>query len=84
MIVKQRVKRDATISALIRAYIQRQANPDRVGCPTMETLEASLRGQLGRDAADGFYDHLSHCRECLLELKTLRDIVREETRNVGR
>jgi hypothetical protein len=67
-----------SLEALLQGYIARQANPDRVGCSTIQTLDLILRGQLGRQAAEKVYDHLPHCRECLLELRTLRDIMREE------
>jgi hypothetical protein len=59
------------MEALVQAYIQCQANPDRVGCPTVQTLEAFLHSQLKRSVEERLYDHLPHCRECLLELKTL-------------
>jgi len=72
--------REDTMAALLQANIQRQANPDRVGCPTVQSLEAFLRGQVERDAVEGICDHLPHCRECLLELKTLRDVMWEEIR----
>ena len=71
-------KRDNDVEALVQAYTPAQADPERVGCPTFEMLEAFLRGQLNRDQAEGLYEHLPHCRECLLELRTLRDIRREE------
>jgi hypothetical protein len=71
------MNRDDNIAALLQAYIQCQPNPDRIGCPTIQSLEAFLYGQIERDA-EGVYDHLPHCRECLQELKTLRDLTREE------
>lgn len=73
------VNRNGQMAALIRAYIQRQANPDRVGCPAVQTLEAFPLGQVQPDLAEWLYDHLPRCRECLLELKVLRDLVRPKT-----
>ena len=78
------MKEDDRMAALLQAYIQCLANTDRVGCPTFRRLEAFLRGRLKRDVAEEFSDHLTHCRECLLELKTLHDIVQAETGTVGR
>lgn len=64
--------------SLLQSYIQRQANPDRTGCPAVRRLEALLQNHLQPAEIDGLYHHLVHCRECLLELKTLRDVLREE------
>ena len=72
------MNREDTLIALLQATIHRQANPDRVGCPTVQSLEAFLRGQVERGVAEGICDHLPQCRECLLELKTLREITWEE------
>ena len=71
--MKRGKNRGGDLGALVAAYIQHQANPHRVGCPTLDELEAFLYGQLKQSG--WFYDHLSHCRECLLELKTLRNIM---------
>jgi len=78
------LKRNDNMAALLRAYLQRQANPDRVGCPAVQTLEAFPRGQLQRDVVEWLYDHLPHCRECLLELKVLHETMRPGTAAVGR
>ena len=77
-------KRDDDLAALVEAHMQSQANPERVGCPTLETLETFLRGKLNREVMEALYDHLPQCRECLIELKTLSHILREETRKVRR
>lgn len=77
-------KKGDDLAALVEAHMQSQANPERVGCPTLETLETFLRGKLNREVMEALYDHLPHCRECLLELKTLSDIRREKTRKAKR
>jgi hypothetical protein len=74
---------DDNLAPLLQAHIHLQANPDRVDCPVLETLEAFFQGCLEEDATEGLYDHLSHCRECLLELKSLRDMAREEAQDTG-
>jgi len=63
------MNRTDSIAVLLRAYVQRQANPDRAGCPPVHSLEA-FPGDQGAEGS--LYDHLCHCRECLLELKMLR------------
>lgn len=78
------MKRNDPIAVLIRAYIHRQENPDRVGCPRFQRLEAFLRGQLKQEVAERLCDHLPHCRECLLEIRTLYDIAQRETGKVWR
>ncbi|MBI3950331.1 MAG: GAF domain-containing protein [Acidobacteria bacterium] len=71
------MERNDGLAVLLQTYIQGQANPHRVGCPTVPTLEAFLHGQLKPDVAESLHDHLRRCRECLLELKILRDIAHE-------
>jgi hypothetical protein len=72
-IVKRRMKRDDKLVLLLQAYIQRQANPERVGCPPAPRLASFARGQFKPTMAGELYEHLSHCRECLWDLKALRD-----------
>lgn len=66
------------LAALICAYIQRQANPDRVGCPPAQWLEALSGGQLQPEAESWLHDHLWHCRECLLELRVFHHLGRQK------
>jgi anti-sigma factor RsiW len=68
--------RDKNLAALLRIHIHKQENPHRVGCHQMETLEAFLQGRLQDDVTDELSEHLTHCRECMMELKALRDIAR--------
>jgi len=72
------MNRDDNLTTLLRAHFQNQANPDRVGCPTLSSLEAFLYGQIERRIADEIGEHLPYCRECRLELKTLREMTWEE------
>jgi hypothetical protein len=61
----------------LQAYLQTQTNPGRVGCPTFQSVAAFLWGHLHPLATERFGDHLPRCRECLVELRTLRDLVQE-------
>lgn len=67
----------ATLTKLLLAHIQHQANPDRVGCPPLASLEAFLDGRLEWSSVVKVSEHLPHCRECLLELKALGNRIRQ-------
>lgn len=79
-LTERKLKKENDLEALLQSYIQRQSNPDRIGCQSLDTLKAFLAGTVKPEMAEGLYDHLTHCRECLLELRTLRDMMREEKR----
>jgi hypothetical protein len=62
------------LKALLHAYICCQANPDRVNCPSTQTLESLFFGNIRPKEAEAIYEHLPRCRECLVELYALRDM----------
>jgi hypothetical protein len=58
-------------------------NPERVGCPPPETIQALGERKIGRD--DPAWDHVWHCSPCFKDFKTIRDkrlavIARDEQR----
>jgi len=46
-------------------------NPERVGCPPPETIQALGERKIGRD--DPAWDHVWHCSPCFKDFKTIRD-----------
>lgn len=46
-------------------------NPERIGCPPSETIEALGQKRIGRD--DPAWDHVWHCSPCYKEFKAIRD-----------
>ncbi len=75
--MRRGTKRNDYLVVLLKAHMQKQANPDRVGCMALQDLEAWLGGKLKQQTEGVIQEHVLHCRECWLELKTLRDIKRE-------
>lgn len=46
-------------------------NPERVGCPPPETIQALGERRIGRD--DPAWDHIWHCSPCFADFKKIRD-----------
>ena len=46
-------------------------NPERVGCPSSETIQALGERRIGRD--DLAWDHIWHCSPCFADFKKIRD-----------
>src|SRR3954463_11316056 len=46
-------------------------NPERVGCPPSETIQALGERRIGRD--DPAWDHIWHCSPCFKDFKEIRD-----------
>lgn len=46
-------------------------NPERVGCPPSETIQALGERRIGRD--DPAWDHIWHCSPCFADFKKIRD-----------
>lgn len=67
----------------LQVHLERQSNPDRVGCPTFAALEAFFQGKLRAGTLEQVTSHLVICKQCLLELRTIRDISGEESINTS-
>ncbi len=46
-------------------------NPERIGCPPSETIQALGERKIGRD--DPAWQHIWHCSPCFGDFKTIRD-----------
>jgi hypothetical protein len=46
-------------------------NPERVGCPPPETIQALAERKIGRD--DPAWGHIWHCSPCFADFKRIRD-----------
>ena len=46
-------------------------NPERVGCPLPQTIQALGERRIGRD--DPAWDHIWHCSPCFADFKRIRD-----------
>ncbi|HEX5426267.1 MAG TPA: hypothetical protein VF283_22455 [Bryobacteraceae bacterium] len=46
-------------------------NPERVGCPPRETIQALAERRIGRD--DPAWNHIWHCSPCFADFKEIRD-----------
>jgi hypothetical protein len=66
--------------AIDEVFGRANPNPERIGCPSREVLEALARRE--RPISDPAYDHLGECSPCYLEARALKEASDQRRRRV--